>query len=182
MAKNDWKGMLAIELTQNQFAIVDEEDYDFLNQYKWYADYQPGIYGFYARRNLYLGVIDGKEKWKAIMMHRLIMERFLGRELERREVIDHINHDSLDNRRCNLRVASQRQNTQNRNEKSSSKYPGVYWHNPTQKWHAQITINGKRKHLGLFVDEREAAKAYEEACREQGEELICKAKSKVRMI
>ena len=166
-----------IELTQNQVSLVSDEDFEFLNQWKWCAHYAPGIKGFYAIRNEPVGYTNGKSKRKTLRMHRQIMRSVLGRELESKEVIDHINHDTLDNRRENLRIVSHRQNLQNqkRKTKKSSKYPGVSWVCPRQKWRAYINLNGKIKHLGHFTDEREAAKAYERACRELvGEELVCK--------
>lgn len=164
-----------IELTQGQHALVDDIDFEFLNQFKWGAKYDKATNGFYARRNQHVQILNGKRKLKTIMMHRLIMERVIGRELKRREIIDHVNHDSLDNCRENLRIVSTRQNMQNQKVKKTSKYPGVSWHKRDKKWHAQIKIGGKVKHLGYFTDEREAAKAYEKACREfVGENLICK--------
>lgn len=163
-----------IKLTQDQFAIVDDEDYEYLNQWPWCAAYSKSISGFYAQRNQNIGTINGKQK--TIRMHRAIMGRILGRELKRTEVIDHINHDPLDNTRENLRIVSTRQNNQNKKSKTSSKYPGVCWNKQRNKWKAYITLNGKQKHLGYFMDEREAAKAYEKACRTYvGEELICKS-------
>jgi len=165
-----------ILLTQGQHALVDDEDFDFLNQFGWYACYNKSISNFYAQRSHYLRDIRGKRKLKMIMMHRLIMERIVCRKLQRNELIDHINHDPLDNRRENLRIATNRQNMQNMTRKTTSKYPGVSWVKDGCKWRAEIWMNGKSKYLGIFKDEREAAKAYERACRELcGEELVCKA-------
>lgn len=165
-----------IPLTQGKFALVDDEDFEWLNQFKWHVQYQPTIDGFYARRNQYIGYFNGKQKQKMIFMHRLIMERVIGHELQRSEFTDHINHDPVDNRRENLRIVSNRQNQQNQKNKKSSKYPGVYWYKQDKKWRAKIKLNGKSKHLGSFIDERDAAMAYERACRGiVGEELVCKA-------
>lgn len=165
-----------IPLTQGQHALVDDEDFEFLTQWKWYASYYLHINNYYAQRAQHIGFFNGKQKMKTIMMHRLIMEEIAGHELKRSEEIDHINHNPLDNRRENLRIATKRQNQQNQKRKTSSKYPGICWHKVSKKWRARITLNGKRKELGLFDDEREAAKAYERACRELvGEELVCKS-------
>jgi hypothetical protein len=164
-----------INLTQNKEALVSDEDFEFLNQNKWCAHKQPKLKGFYAVKAQNIGRINGRRKQKTVHMHRLIMEKTLGRDLKRSEKIDHINHNPLDNRRENLRIATHRQNLQNQKRKTTSKYPGVYWHKQGKKWLAQIKLNGKRKYLGLFTDEREAAKAYEKAVRENcNEELICK--------
>ena len=84
-------------------------------------------------------------------------------------VTDHIDGNPLNNQRDNLRICSSRENNQNHRHKSatrnySSKYPGVYWHKRAEKWMAYIKINKKRKHLGLFLIEEEAAKAYQNVC------------------
>lgn len=172
-----------IELTQGQHALVDDCDYDYLNQWKWHALHQPTINGFYACRNMNLGYKNGKQKHKAIRMHRTIIESVIGRELQRNEFVDHINHNPLDNRRENLRIASIRQNAQNLKRKTTSKYPGVCWHKEKQKWIAQIQLKGNKKHLGTFNDEIQAAKVYEQACRELvGEELICKIHKRKEVI
>lgn len=164
-----------IELTQNQVALVDDEDYDFLNRNKWHARNQPHIKGYYAVRAICIDKINGKQKLKTIRIHRAVIERIIGRKLKRTELVDHINNDPLDNRRENLRIVTNRQNQQNRKNKGTSRYPGVYWSKCYSKWVANIRLNGKTKHLGYFLDEREAAKAYEKACRELvGEELVCK--------
>jgi hypothetical protein len=148
-----------IELTKGQVALVDDEDFEYLSPFNWQAIKNKK--NFYARNRT-----NGS-------MHRMIC--FVGKNIDfgDKDVVDHINGDTLDNRRENLRVVSQRQNTQNRHNKMTSNYPGVSLHRG--KWIAHILVNGEQKHLGIFKDEREAAKAYERACRELvGEELICK--------
>jgi len=168
-------------LSQGQHALVDECDHNFLNQWKWTSHYEPKIRGYYAKRTQTIHMANGKTKRKTIMMHRVIMGRIIKREVKKTEIIDHINHNSLDNTRENLRIVTNRQNTQNKRIKGTSKYPGVYWHKLRNKWVAKIRIKSKQKYLGLFTDEREAAKAYEKACRELvGEELVCKLNSKTR--
>jgi hypothetical protein len=79
--------------------------------------------------------------------------------------VDHINGDTLDNRRKNLRLCTNAENTRNMRPHTgrSSKYKGVSWHSPSRKWQAEIRIDYKRVFLGLFVDEKEAAKAYDDA-------------------
>jgi len=167
-----------IPLTQGQYALVNDEYFEFLNQWKWHAANHKRLRGYYAKSSQSTNGTGCKRK--SVMMHRLIMENALGRNLNQGEVIDHMNHDTLDNRRENLRIVSTRQNMQNLKRKTTSKYPGVYWNKQKNKWLAHIMVNGKNKHLGLFIDEREAAKAYERACRElAGEELVCKTKGVV---
>jgi hypothetical protein len=140
--------MFKIQLNQSKFAIVDAEDYDWLNQWKW-------SYSRYAIRTT-------KEDRRTISMHRFIMDAPEGME------VDHINGDKLDNRRCNLRICTHQQNTcsRHRSTKKSSKYQGVSWNKEHKKWVAQIGINGKRINLGRFLLEEDAARAFDKAAKE----------------
>lgn len=86
-------------------------------------------------------------------------------------VTDHEDGNPLNNQKDNLWICSQRKNRGNLRHKSatrnySSKYPGVNWHKPSEKWRAQIIINKFNKHLGLFLNEEEAGQAYQNACGE----------------
>lgn len=170
-----------IQLSQGKVALVDDEDYEWLNQWKWSAYKQNRFKSrtvFYAGRGNH-----GENKFKTIIMHRNIIEHILkegGRieELEefinnpRKFPVDHVNGDCLDNRRCNLRVVTHRQNCQNLHVKSSSRYPGV--HKRKNGWAAEIQINYKKTYLGLFRTELEAFEAYKKAVHElSGETLIC---------
>ena len=82
-------------------------------------------------------------------------------------LVDHINHNGLDNRKANLRTATCAQNNVNRRsiktKNSPSKYKGVYWSKRDNKWQVQICYNYKIRTIGQFNDEIEAAKAYDEA-------------------
>jgi hypothetical protein len=83
-------------------------------------------------------------------------------------VVDHINHNGLDNRKANLRPATRAQNnrhTKKVNKKSRSKYKGLYFHRRDRVWYARIMANGERHHLGSFKDEVETAKACDKAAR-----------------
>lgn len=133
-----------IPLTQGKVALVDDEDYERLNQFKWFASKNGKTY--YAIR---------KSK---ILMHRTIITPPSGFE------IDHINGNGLDNRRENLRIVSHRENCQNKHIEKTSKFPGVTWNKQHKKWHAHVRILGKNRYLGSFDDEVEAAKAYLFAC------------------
>lgn len=138
-----------------KFAIVDPDDFDRLNIYKWHASKNAGI--FYARRNLYP---KRKGKPGSIPMHRQIMKAPAG------FVIDHINYNGLDNRKANLRLANHSQNVCHRrklNKSSYSRYKGIYFDKRIRKWCAQIGVNRKFKQIGYFKDELEAAKAYDKA-------------------
>jgi hypothetical protein len=82
-------------------------------------------------------------------------------------VVDHINHDGLDNRRANLLLCTFAENCRNtrRTARATSIYKGVHWHKGTQKWAAAIRFENKTYHLGYFDDECAAAKAYDKAAR-----------------
>jgi hypothetical protein len=139
--------------------IVDECDSD-LSQLNWHiktnTDYQ-----LYAIRKPSL---ENNFRW----MHRCILERVLGRALTKDELVDHINSDTLDNRRENLRVATQSQNQSNRGKQSNntSGFKGVCWSSSSKKWLAAIRVNGKRYHLGLANTPEEAHELYKKACLE----------------
>lgn len=101
-------------------------------------------------------------------IHRHVANRIFG-QIPTNTVVDHINRNSADNRRENLRVVSQSTNVRNSNGKSSirkSKYRGVFM--ARNKWAAQITIAGKRTHLGTFDTEYAAFVAYKTA-----EQIYC---------
>ena len=147
-----YKFMKKIKLTQGKYAIVDDEDFAYLNQWKWYFNNKG-----YAVKNNW-----ENKKWKTIYMHRLIMNT-----LKKMET-DHINGNKLDNRRCNLRICTKSQNqiNSNVNIKNSSGYKGVCWHKDRNKWQVQIEFNGKKYYLGYFVDKIGAAKAYNQKAKE----------------
>ncbi len=140
-----------IGLTQGKVAVVDDDDFDCLNQYKWQAHNNYG-YGWYAVRCSY-----GPRK-RTIFMHRQVLG------LRRGKLADHINGNGLDNRRSNLRLCTHSQNSANHQKrKGKSKYNGVCWCKQYQKWRARICVDYKRIHLGRYDTEIEAAAAYDVA-------------------
>lgn len=145
--------MKQIKLTQGQFALVDDADYDWLNQRKWYAakDYSGD---FYATRNFTCAA----NKQHSIRMSRAILGLKRG-DLRKG---DHINHNTLDNRRANLRICTNQQNSMNQKstQNTTSRFKGVSWYKARKKWMTQIYVNGKTKHLGYFIVEEKAAQAY----------------------
>ena len=143
--------MKEIKLTKNKVALVDDQDFDFLNQWKWYAHESKGE--FYARREK---VKNGKRT--VIYMHRFLM-RLKDKDCKK---VDHKNHNTLDNQKHNLRFSSHAQNMRNRRsaKNTSSKYLGVSWCNTYKKWKAAITHNYKLFKLGSFDSELDAAIAY----------------------
>ncbi len=91
-------------------------------------------------------------------------------------VVDHINHDGMDNRDANLRAATRAQNMRNRrkiSKSSSSKYKGVTWKKDRSKWEASITFERKYIFLGHFENEIDAARAYDEAAKKYHGEFAC---------
>ena len=148
-----------IPLTQGKVALVDAEDYDELNKYKWYAHKHKRARAYYARR----GVGSGKDK-KSLAMHRVIMNAPNG------IVVDHINGDGLDNRKSNMRLCTNKENCRNQvkgtGRKYTSQYKGVTYFRPTKKWKAEIVYNRETTCLGYFLIEKDAALAYDNKAKE----------------
>jgi hypothetical protein len=136
-----------IPLTKGKVAIVDDEDYEWLSQWKWHCSH------VYAVRRPYYGP---NKKRRLIYMHRLILNTPDDME------VDHINLNGLDNRRCNIRNCTRSQNVENtsvRRDNNSGK-KGVGWKKSNQKWIARINQNGKHIHIGCYDNLDEAADAY----------------------
>lgn len=144
--------MKLITLTQGKKVIVDDIDFEFLNQWKWYLNKGYAVRGYSKR----------------ILMHRFIINTPKGMDT------DHINGDKLDNRRNNLRVATRSQNMANRklNVLKTSNYLGVclrkqrYKNKIYKYWIAQISFNNQRIYLGEYKNEAEASKVYNQKAQE----------------
>ena len=144
-----------IPLTQGKYTIVDVEDYEKLAKYKWFAVRSER--GYYAVR-MTKAKKGSRVRQKGVRMHRAIMGVPEGK------IMDHINHNGLDNRRANLRVATRRENTWNKRKQRgncSSKYKGVTWLKSMGKWQARIVCKGRAIFLGYFDDEKAAERAYD---------------------
>jgi len=143
--------MKKIPLSQGKVAIVDDEDFDWISKFKWCValgnKQKP-----YAIRGRYK---NGTHL--TIRMHREILDTPKGIEG------DHINGDTLDNRRANLRNCTKLQNSQNRlpQNKKIGKYKGVTWDSESNKWRAKIRYKRKLHHIGYFVNEIMGASAYD---------------------
>ena len=135
-----------IPLTKGRFALVDLEDYPALKKFKWSVIEKSGIY--YAVRY---------NRKKEIRMHRLITSA------PNHLVVDHIDHNSLNNTKRNLRLCTLAQNSLNQKHRKncSSKYKGVYFHKRDKKFYAQISHKGLSFHLGCFKNEKMAALEYD---------------------
>jgi len=134
--------MRTIPLTQGKFALVDDEDFNLISQYKWYT---------HSSRNTYYARTDTPTR---IMMHQLILST-KNPELEP----DHINGKGFDNRRLNLRLVTHARNLRNQKKRSgcTSRFLGVHCNCNTGKWESYIKYKGKKLHLGHFQTELEAA-------------------------
>ena len=135
-----------VSLTQGRHAIVDDDDYEYVIQHKWYV--------MRVRRHERVQAwIDGK----GIYLHNFILGA---------KNVDHINGNCLDNRRSNLRMATNQQNSFNRTKSKgkSSRFKGVSWTpgKTSKVWRAYIRHNYKLIHIGYFSTEEEAALAYNE--------------------
>ncbi len=144
-----------IPLTQGQFAIVDEIDYGRLTSYKWFAMWDDHSQSFYAGRHS--PTVNGYRT--IIRMHREIMK------VSARSQVDHASHDTLDNRRSNLRLATHGQNkcNQGKRKDNTSGFKGVSWRKRERKWIARIALEGKRKVIGYYDSAEDAGAAYKAA-------------------
>lgn len=152
--------MKEIKLSQGFIAYVDDEDYEYLNQFKWHVIKKGNTY--YARR--YGGRFNGKDV--KVFMHREIMKPASDME------VDHIDRNGWNNLKINLRICTHRQNIMNKCAVGRSKYKGVWFNSSTVKGkkyeyiRALLRINGIRYHIGNFQTEIEAARAYDQKARE----------------
>jgi hypothetical protein len=141
--------MKEILLTQGKVALVDDEDYEYLNQWKWCAI--KGRKTYYAVRRAYIN-----SKYKFYYMHRIIMNT------PNKLQTDHIDGNGLNCQKFNMRNCTHAQNQMNRRSGGSSKYLGVFLHRKNY-FTAIISINKKAVYLGHSKDEKKAALMYNEA-------------------
>ena len=145
-----------ITLTQGQVTIVDTADFEWLNQWKWAAQWNKGTRTYYA---------VGHDGDYAVRMNRLILGLGYGDNRQG----EHISGDTLDNRRSvNLRIATQQQNSwnQKRHSNNTSGFRGVDWNARSGKWRARITVGWDTINLGLYSTPEEAYESYCEAAKD----------------
>lgn len=149
--------MVKIPLTQNQYAIIDDEDFAEISKYKWFAHFDPSSGRYYVGRQISVG----KKKQQTIKMHRVILQA------KPNEIADHINRNPLDNRRANIRIVTASENNMNRKlfKNNSSGYRGVTYLSRRQKYQVCIQFNRNRKYIGIFNTPEEAAIAYNAAAK-----------------
>lgn len=133
---------------KTSIVLVDDNDYDIISKYSWYLS------GDYAITNMKFN-----NKKIKVGMHRFIMNCTNNME------VDHIDHNSLNNQKSNLRIVTKSQNAMNKKPYKkqrgcSSKFKGVSWTKANKKWLSHIGLNNKQIHLGYFKNEIDAAKAY----------------------
>lgn len=145
--------MKEIQLTQGKVALVDDEDFEELNRFKWFAHNNHG-YTFYAMRT-----VDEK----AVRMHRVVLGVTKG------QIIDHIDGNGLNNQKSNLRVSTKCQNNSHllkKNPRNTSGYRGVYPNRKNKSWIAQISFENNQVYLGSFKTPEEAAKVFDKKAKE----------------
>jgi hypothetical protein len=142
----------------NLVALVDDEDYERVMQYKWCVD--RGRKTFYAKAWV---------KGKVTRMHRFILNA------KPKEEVDHIDHYGLNNLRNNIRITTHSQNMMNgrKREGTSSKYKGVFWCNTHKRWVSSIRINGVLHTFSYLSNEEDAAHAYDKKAKELFGEFAC---------
>jgi hypothetical protein len=147
--------MKEIQLTQGQVALVDDEDYEWLNRSKWCAWKPKERLTYYAQ---------SRSSGELILLHRYI----LGLKTNDGLQVDHKDGNGLNNQKNNIRICDNFGNAQNRKKyKGKSVYKGVYWCTDKKKrkkrWTVEIKVNGKKIRIGRFLTELEAAKEYDKA-------------------
>lgn len=147
--------MKEIPLTKGLVALVDDEDYEFLSQYKWYPLKSQNTHYAWSKKH-------GR------MHHKIV-------SLEPGKQIDHRNGNGLDNRRANLRLCTRSQNQWNQlpRQGTSSRFKGVCWINRDNRWRAQIKLKDKRVYLGNYTSEIDAATAYNDAATRHYGDFAC---------
>lgn len=155
--------MKTIQLTKGLQTFVDDADFEWLSQWKWCS--MTSRDKFYGARNIH----QREGSPHLVLLHRQI----LGLEKGDGLTGDHINGNTLDNRRENLRIATYMENGRNRGKQANntSGFKGVSWHKRNRKWWAQIQVDGKHFSLGFFTTPEKAHAIYCEAATKQHREF-----------
>ena len=153
---------LCIQLTRGYLALIDADDLVALSSTNWFADLQLTSRQVRAVRS---STPDEHGKQQKIYMHRQLMNPTADQQVDHRDQHRFLVYRIVDNRRQNLRNVTKSQNQANQRPQvgCSSRFKGVYWHKPTEKWLAKIVVNRRQSYLGYFTNESEAALAYNTA-------------------
>lgn len=159
--------MKQVPLSRGLFALVDDEDFERVMQHNWFIALKPNGM-MYAVRELN----QNKGARRSIQrMHRFVLS--LSGPLP---IVDHRNHNGLDNQKRNLRRCTQQNNVRNRRKgsaKKTSKFKGVCWSKANKKWRANIRFDNKQVHIGLYQSEKDAALAYNAAANKYYGDFAC---------
>ena len=141
---------MLMKLAGGEFCLIDDEDYPLIRDIKWFASYH-----YYKHEKKWPARVSGRNENKTILLHRLITN---APDLI---VVDHINRNPLDNRKCNLRLTTNDKNLVNRRIASHNKcgVKGVYFEKSRRKWVAHITFGKKRILIGRYADLKSAEAA-----------------------
>ena len=161
-------GIAKIELNRwkddNVYAIIDLDDLDRVRNYPytWFAQYRKELDNYYVRCTNYANIKAGISS--VVFLHQFIMNA-------EGQDVDHINNNTLDNRKCNLRISEHKHNTRNRhgrNSNNKSGYRNVCWDKKCKQWKVQLQVNGKNAILGMFPEDKlEEAGKFAEQMREK---------------
>jgi len=144
----------AVPLSNGGVACIDAEDAPRVLLHRWRQDCNG-----YARRSTPAGSREGRRLWSCILLHRFIVDAPAG------VIVDHKDGHPLNCRRSNLRYATPGESSRNggMRRNNTSGYKGVSWHRQAGKWNAYITVDWKRRSLGVFDTKEGAARAYNDA-------------------
>lgn len=145
--------MKEIKLRNGEISFVDDEDYERISAHKWFARK--------SRNTFYAGTHPTRNTYRN--MHRMILNL-----TDKKQIVDHIDGNGLNNIKSNLRICSTGQNLCNRipHKNKSSRFLGVSWNKGVEKWTVYIRKNRKSYYFGVFIDERDAAIKYNEKAKE----------------
>jgi hypothetical protein len=146
------KDIVILRLTQGQQTIIDRDDYEKIMDYPWTAAYCKETKSYRA--------ISRDLSGKVVRMHRVLLN-----VNDNKLYVDHIKHDTLDNRKCNLRICTHAENNMNRSiqHNNTSGYKGVCFNKRASKYQVSIWVKNNINYLGLFENKIDAAKAYDDA-------------------
>lgn len=156
--------MKQIRLSDGSLVTLDDADFEAHGAFNWHAVGNPGKkYATRFERR-------GPGVRVAIRLHRVIAGAGPA------QLVDHVNGDTTDNRRCNLRLCDDfgnHRNARKQRKPSASRFKGVAWMKHMGRWQARITVNGKKLFLGYFDSDEAGARAYDEAARKHHGAFAC---------